>query len=238
MGFRSTEGEGSTFAFYVKTERVQPLVQSPPILEPRELAKLSLVAETYLPMAIAPTKTATSRVNVLLVEDNLVNQKVYVHHSLDMKAKKILRLPSPSSKVTDNSTTTSLCKQLEKHNFKVSIANHGEEALDHLRTTNHWTANAPHTQGEELSFILMDVEMPIMDGMTCVSRIRQLQRDGALSTHIPVIAITANARGQQIQEAMKAGMDEVITKPFRMPELMSLLTRLIGAQGMPAQLSS
>lgn len=54
--------------------------------------------------------------------------------------------------------------------------------------------------------ILMDWEMPVMDGITCVKRIRELQADGSISAHIPIIGTTANARATQIDKAIAAGM--------------------------------
>ena len=48
--------------------------------------------------------------------------------------------------------------------------------------------------------------MPIMDGLTCARRIRELQAQGTLIRHVPLIAVTANARQEQIQTSMAAGM--------------------------------
>lgn len=48
--------------------------------------------------------------------------------------------------------------------------------------------------------------MPIMDGLTAVRQIRNLQKRGLISGHVPVIAVTANARPDQIKIAMDAGM--------------------------------
>jgi CheY-like chemotaxis protein len=52
----------------------------------------------------------------------------------------------------------------------------------------------------------MDQEMPIMDGLTCTRRIRELEAQGKLTGHVPIIAVTANARPEQVQTAMDAGM--------------------------------
>jgi CheY-like chemotaxis protein len=60
--------------------------------------------------------------------------------------------------------------------------------------------------GERLSVVLMDLEMPVMDGITCVKKIRELQAAGLISGHVPVIAVTANARKDQIMMSMSAGM--------------------------------
>ncbi|KAK4994942.1 hypothetical protein LTR16_012456 [Cryomyces antarcticus] len=66
-----------------------------------------------------------------------------------------------------------------------------------------------------------------MDGLTCVRQIRALQREGSIVSHVPVIAVTANARSEQMASAREAGMDSVVTKPFRIPELMPEIERLM-----------
>ena len=48
--------------------------------------------------------------------------------------------------------------------------------------------------------------MPIMDGLTCARKIRELQAQGTLIRHVPIIAVTANARKEQIETSMAAGM--------------------------------
>ena len=58
----------------------------------------------------------------------------------------------------------------------------------------------------ELSLILMDLEMPIMDGLTCTRRIRDLEREGKITSHVNIIAVTANTRMEQMQVAVDAGM--------------------------------
>jgi CheY-like chemotaxis protein len=65
----------------------------------------------------------------------------------------------------------------------------------------------------------MNIEMPIMDGKTCTRKIRELQQEGALYHRIPVIAVTGNARAQQIEDAMGCGFDDVVSKPYRVAEL-------------------
>ena len=52
----------------------------------------------------------------------------------------------------------------------------------------------------------MDLEMPVMDGLTCARQIRELQNQGTLVRHVPIIAVTANARKEQIETSMAAGM--------------------------------
>jgi CheY-like chemotaxis protein len=66
----------------------------------------------------------------------------------------------------------------------------------------------------------MDWEMPIMNGLTATTKIRELEKEGLLTCRTPVIGVTANVRQQQIDEALKAGMDDVVAKPFRVAELL------------------
>ena len=108
---------------------------------------------------------------VLLVEDNLVNQRV-------------------------------LRKQLQKAGCSVAVANHGQEALDYLKDTNMWIGNE---SGNDVHVVLMDLEMPVMDGLACTRRIREWEQEGVVQ-HVPIIAVTANARKEQIETCLEAGM--------------------------------
>lgn len=71
--------------------------------------------------------------------------------------------------------------------------------------------------------------MPVMDGLTCIRRIRQLEESGAMLGHVPVIAITANARPEQVASAIEAGMDEVVTKPFKIRDLVPRMEFLVAS---------
>ena len=128
-------------------------------------------------------------------------------------------------------------QQLRKAGCIVHVANHGLECLNFLETTIFCAAATP------LSIILLDVsntyhtlytlthdgqlEMPTMDGLTCIRQIRERQEKGTINKHVPVIAVTANARPEQVSAAFDAGMDQVVTKPFRIPELMPQMHDLV-----------
>jgi len=131
---------------------------------------------------------------ILVVEDNLVNQKV-------------------------------LAKQLRKVGCVVYLANHGGEAIDRIKESRFWKGR--EKDGIDINVILMDVEMPVMDGMTAARKIRELQVAGHLVRHIPVIAVTANAREEQIKTTLEAGIDDVMSKPFRIPELLPKIRALM-----------
>ncbi|KAI4771002.1 hypothetical protein E4T52_13986 [Aureobasidium sp. EXF-3400] len=117
-----------------------------------------------------------------------------------------------------------MSKQLRKLGCEVSLAENGLEALNHLATT---TYQSGIQGGLPLSMILLDIEMPIMDGLTCIRRIRALELSGEISGHVPVIAITANARNEQIAAAIEAGMDSVVTKPFTIKDLVPQMEALV-----------
>ncbi|KAI4756642.1 hypothetical protein E4T52_11359 [Aureobasidium sp. EXF-3400] len=196
IGLASQVDVGSKFAFYVPARQTTKIDLPEPELSLRPKIEA-------LPSDSSTTTTATNGQNttdcsILVVEDNLVNQKV-------------------------------LQKQLSKIGYKVQIANHGQEALDYLTRTTAWRQQdrAETTPLPDVHIILMDIEMPIMDGLTCSKRIRDLQSSRDIVKHIPIIAVSANARAEQMKQALDAGVDGFITKPFRMPELTSVISNLL-----------
>lgn len=185
IGVASEAGKGSTFAFYVEAKRTKEPEQGS--LDASVVTKASATGTG----GSAPTK------HILLVEDNLVNQRV-------------------------------LQKQLTNMGCTVYVANHGREALDKLRETVYWCGE-PTTQAPRLplSVVLMDQEMPIMDGLTATRKIREMEEAGQFRCHVPVIAVTANARSEQVTTALTAGMDDVVAKPFRLSELIPKIEELM-----------
>ncbi|UOA09668.1 response regulator [Methylobacter sp. S3L5C] len=97
---------------------------------------------------------------------------------------------------------------LEGEGALVSTANDGEEAL-------HWLSKYPHS----VDIVLMDIQMPRMDGYVATQKIRQ-NPDFA---ELPVIALTAGAFESLKNDALAAGMNDFIAKPFNVPELMTLI---------------
>lgn len=215
IGVASKAGVGSTFACYVQARRCDPPEDPKPISS--HPVDMKVQSKIISPAALAWLQNGPSLnkaqekaaqpvapKHVLIVEDNIVNQKV-------------------------------LSKQLRSAGCTVSVANHGGEALAFLSTTRFW--KGLENIGKELSVVLMDLEMPVMDGLTCVKKIRELQDEGMIVRHIPVIAVTANARSEQIATAKECGMDSVVTKPFRIPELLPEMERQVKrGEGRPVEL--
>ena len=96
-----------------------------------------------------------------------------------------------------------LGKQLTKAGCVIHVANDGQEALDFLQESASWKGKP---SGHVVDIILMDLEMPVMDGLTCSRRIREFEAEGIIIKHLPIIAVTANVRKEQIETTIAAGM--------------------------------
>ncbi|KAK5735859.1 hypothetical protein LTR17_007871 [Elasticomyces elasticus] len=117
-------------------------------------------------------------------------------------------------------------KQLEKLGHTVYVVSHGGEALEFLKTTSYWKDNTAD-DAIMLEVVLMDIEMPVMNGFTCAREVRGAQARGEMEGHLPIVAVSANARHEQIKHALECGMDDTITKPFRILDLISKIERLV-----------
>lgn len=69
--------------------------------------------------------------------------------------------------------------------------------------------------------------MPVLNGIDCTRQIRRLESDGLIAGHIPIIAVTANARDEQIHGYLAGGFDDVVSKPFRIQELVPRIEVLL-----------
>lgn len=127
------------------------------------------------------TNIDISNANVLLVEDNLINQKIVI-----LSLKKIVK--------------------------NIEVANNGKEALDKFGTSKY-------------DIILMDIQMPIMNGYVTTKKIREIE--SSTNSHTPIIAITANALLGDREECLAAGMDDYISKPFQIEVLIQKMRNLL-----------
>jgi signal transduction histidine kinase/DNA-binding response OmpR family regulator len=108
---------------------------------------------------------------------------------------------------------------LEKQGHQVTGVMNGEEALDALEKGN-------------FEAILMDVQMPKMDGVKATQLIRQREKETGL--HIPIIAMTAHAMKGDREKCLEAGMDEYISKPLNAKHLGETISRVMSQQLMAA----
>ncbi|MDM8347911.1 response regulator [Pseudomonas sp. sp1636] len=115
--------------------------------------------------------------------------------------------------VEDNPVNQLVAKgMLGKLSCEVVLANHGAEALSQL-------------EQHHIDLILMDCNMPVMDGYEASRRIRQ----GGQHPELPIIALTANALPDERERCRAAGMSDYLAKPFRREELAALLERWLPA---------
>ncbi len=117
-----------------------------------------------------PEPDSEDEIRLLIVEDNVINQRV---------AKRMV----------------------ENMGFKADIANNGQEALDMLSERYY-------------DLILLDVQMPVLDGLRTAQKIRI--REMNTGRHIPIIAMTAHAQKEDRDRCLEAGMDDYISKPINM----------------------
>jgi PAS domain S-box-containing protein len=164
------------------------------VFKPIADAELSKVLEDVLQSAIAKTATPSlaaaapgeSRtLEILLVEDSAVNQKL-------------------------------MTGLLEKSGHHVVTAHNGKQALAIFGT-------------RALDLVLMDVQMPEMDGLQATAAIRE--REKQTGGHVPIIAITAHAMDSDRQNCMAAGMDAYLSKPIRAQGLFEAIEGLMGRMG-------
>lgn len=119
---------------------------------------------------------------ILLVEDNLINQKVSLH-------------------------------TLQTLGFEVDLAENGQIAIEKYKQNQY-------------DLILMDIQMPVMDGITSTKIIRQLELKKKQKDKIQIVAITANSLKDDRQKCLEAGMNEYISKPFDLEKFPLIISQL------------
>jgi two-component system, sensor histidine kinase and response regulator len=111
-----------------------------------------------------------------------------------------------------------MVRLLEKQGHSVLVAVNGQEALDVLELRGPGAFDA----------VLMDVQMPLLDGLRATARIRD--REKAVGTRIRIIGVTAHARDEDRRRCMEAGMDAYLKKPIMRQELLAELDRVVPTQ--------
>ena len=125
------------------------------------------------------TNSLDRKLNILVAEDNLINQKVAMMN-------------------------------LKQMGHDVEIAVNGRMAVEMFKAGNY-------------DVILMDLQMPVLDGINATIEIRKIEQDNNVSDPIKIIAITANALSEDRKRCFEVGMNYFMTKPFRAEELIEAL---------------
>ena len=122
-------------------------------------------------------------------------------------------LPGPVLVVEDNAINRMVVEALlAKQGIESRFAENGQEALDALRG------------GLRPSLILMDMQMPVMDGLTATRHIRAWEAETGRA-RLPIVALTANAFAEDSQNCRAAGMDDFLAKPVSLDALKAVVTR-------------
>ena len=122
--------------------------------------------------------------------------------------------------VEDNELNQELAMELLRHaGVQVTLATNGLEALETLQA-----------RGADFDGVLMDCQMPVMDGYEATRRIR----DNAALRALPIIAMTANAMAGDRERALAMGMNDYIAKPLDVGSMFSTLARWLGKSAAPA----
>jgi CheY-like chemotaxis protein len=104
------------------------------------------------------------------------------------------------------------CGLLEALGYEATTAQHGQDAIDQCRRVS------PHA-------VLMDIDMPVLDGLDATRELRRLQRAGEIPPCAIVAATAANSRAQA-DLCFASGMDGYLAKPLRLPQLRAELRRV------------
>ena len=176
-----------------------------------------------LPFALAPAPGATPATRPSLASEPTVSSAAH-----DAGEAAIAVSPAPTCGtpdgagaeilvVDDNLTNQTVARHmLTRLGYQVSVANHGGEALSLLGT---------HT----FSAVLMDCQMPVMDGYEATARIRSGEAGEAVR-HIPVVAMTANAMQADKELCLASGMNDFLSKPVVMDALRDTLARWVSGR--------
>jgi signal transduction histidine kinase/CheY-like chemotaxis protein len=119
--------------------------------------------------------------------------------------------------VEDNPANQELAKEaLEAIGCRVEVAANGEQAVQAVSRNS-------------FDIVFMDCQMPVMDGYTAASRIREMEKKSGRN-RIPVIAVTAHVLADNKEQCLQSGMDDYLQKPFSLNGLQACLERWVGAR--------
>lgn len=122
--------------------------------------------------------------------------------------------------VEDNEFNVMVAKEAIEDSVEeasVIVAYNGKEAIEKLKSI-------------VIDVVLMDIQMPVMNGFEATEQIRQLQGE---KSKIPIIAMTANVMKEEVEKCKEVGMDEYISKPFETKELLAKILKLVEKPKIP-----
>ncbi len=161
---------------------------------------------------VGSTFTVTVSFEIDHLVENNDSQKDSCPQSMDLSGKWVLL-------VEDNAINMEIAHAiLEEEHLNITEAKNGKEALEIFQ----------NSRMDEYDVIIMDVMMPVMDGLEATKAIRELEREDAKK--IPIIAMTANAFEEDRKACLDAGMDEHIAKPIDIEKLRAVILSVLNKQ--------
>jgi signal transduction histidine kinase len=206
IGVESQLGQGATFQFYL------PLIESQDQNTPIDYRPVSQQGSSF------PGAQSESTVNdsayhtgqglhILLAEDNQVNFTV--------AATMLRRLGH---------------KVEHAENGRVAVAMYQRHNLDNNRSNDNRSDDNSTDKNEKrkrrpFQLILMDCEMPVMDGFSATIEIRQRERNNKIAQPLPIIALTAHATHEHLQRCLSCGMNAYLSKPINTEQLRTSINK-------------
>jgi len=140
-------------------------------------------------------------------------EKAVYEEAAAIRKEKVNLIDSNILIVEDNEINQQIMRlSLVKLVKSVDVAENGKIALDMFGLNRY-------------DIILMDIQMPIMNGITATKKIREIEK--STNTHTPIIAITANAMLGDKETCLSAGIDDYLSKPYQMEDLISKMKNLL-----------
>jgi two-component system sensor histidine kinase/response regulator len=179
----------------------------------------ALGLEAYLTKPVGGEELLEAILNVMCSNRSEAQPVLVTRHSLHENRKQLHLLLAEDNPVNQRLAV----RLLEKHGHSVVIAGDGRKALDCF-------------DRESFHLILMDVQMPEMDGFETTAAIREREKNG--SRHIPIIAMTAHAMQGDRERCLAAGMDGYISKPITAKELLAIIDETLQAHQVRAEIAA
>lgn len=232
----SDTGKGSTFAFFIKTHRSEPTINQDLEAKISSSARSSLLSKSKADSAIDVNMTEASepyrKTKILVVEDNNVNQlilkKQLIRHGYEVY------VASNGQEALDWLTSPSQTVQVDVILMDVEMPVMGGLACaKKIREwEKHSSISSNATCGDTSSLRPKPIRGSSFNSIRSLNSVSSSNpEDGGNATQnrIPIIAISANARPEQVNDAILSGMDDSIAKPFRVVDLTPRIDHLLNS---------
>jgi PAS domain S-box-containing protein len=166
----------------------------------------------YLTKPINPSELLEAISTVMGVAADQIEKPLVTRHTL-REGRAGLRVLLAEDHPVNQVLTASL---LEREGFEVAVAGNGKEAIEALGESS-------------FDLVLMDVQMPVMDGIEATIKIREMEQ--STDSHLPIIAITAHALKGDREQFLAAGMDAYVAKPIRPEALFETINEVLTRAG-------